>query len=237
MNNTLDFYKIANQFEYPKKLWNIEILDELLDVLNIKENDKILDIGCGNGKFVYLCNKKAKAIGIDIISEPWMNLISSKYCYTYDSLKNVKFNYTFNKITFIKSYDMCKNDITHIEHLFNANCSFFIIERSSDDVISKIFNEMFYLLLNHLCKIKLNFNTMQLDYEKYVKIKKIIIYENYLTRKKLIDRIIHYSPLLWFYINGQIALNDLKSFVNDNLKYYSDYKFKCKYDVYKKFNY
>lgn len=44
----------------------LELTDELLSLYPIKENSKILDIGCGSGVSVdYLLNKQFKAIGID----------------------------------------------------------------------------------------------------------------------------------------------------------------------------
>lgn len=53
---TLDFLKEGKEFMYPERKLDLENIIE--NILKLKPNGKILDVGCGDGLFLFLCKKK-----------------------------------------------------------------------------------------------------------------------------------------------------------------------------------
>jgi len=53
---TLDFLNMGQEFMYPKRR---RVLQDIVDcIASIKVGGSILDVGCGDGHFLYLCSKK-----------------------------------------------------------------------------------------------------------------------------------------------------------------------------------
>jgi ubiquinone/menaquinone biosynthesis C-methylase UbiE len=54
---SLDFLKKGQEFMYPERR---RTLQDIVDrMISIKPNGRILDVGCGDGHFLYLCKKKS----------------------------------------------------------------------------------------------------------------------------------------------------------------------------------
>jgi len=76
-------------YTYGEINWDTAI--KVLEEFNIKDNDILCDLGCGNGKIVFLANSKykIKSVGIDIINNfiKISNIIKKKL-----DLKNIYFS-------------------------------------------------------------------------------------------------------------------------------------------------
>ncbi len=75
------FNIVAKHYDnYFLKDWFIKALKKTINTLNITENSRILDIGCGTGNLLYLLereNKNLELYGIDI-SEKMLNIAKNK---------------------------------------------------------------------------------------------------------------------------------------------------------------
>lgn len=109
--------KIEEFFDKKATLWDINIdhdlnkINNLLDEINIKENDDILDVGAGTGIITPLLNNRSKheVIAIDI-SKKMIEIAKNKYkdnqnlVFLNDDFYNFKYDHKFNKIIFFDSY-------------------------------------------------------------------------------------------------------------------------------------
>lgn len=98
---------------------DIDFFNECIDVLKLHNIKTVLDISCGKGQFVSLCNQNnIESYGIDPISN------NSKHVFvgTYDSIinnSNLLSGYKFDCITVHNTLHGKHHDVLELEKLFN----------------------------------------------------------------------------------------------------------------------
>lgn len=146
-----DYNIIAREFSITRKrVWN-----ELYDLVNkyVQNNQKILDIGCGNGRlFSILKNKNIEYLGIDN-SKELINIAQEKY----KNFKNSKFKVKdLLEINYNKKFDLIFL-IAVLQHI------------PSEELRIKALKSIKKALKPNSFLIMLNWNLFQKDKIKYVK--------------------------------------------------------------------
>lgn len=123
-NTTKDYIKTINgkhkseiyseyYIPYPLKLYPYSSHKIILDLLNKKDNQKILDVGCGDGLFAEHLSERNYLVGVDFIPESENTLKNFKSYFQYDLNNGLPENLNHeSKFDYILFMDI-------LEHLFN----------------------------------------------------------------------------------------------------------------------
>ena len=128
-------------YYYNEKFWSKVVLD-FIEYYNLKDGDRILDIGCGKGFMLYdfkKANSKLEIVGIDISKYAIDNSKEEikKYLKVGDAKKLNFSDKSFDlviSITTIHNLDLreCKNSLKEIERVSKKN-KFITVDAFSDD--------------------------------------------------------------------------------------------------------
>lgn len=90
----------------------------VMEFLDLKKDTKILDLGCGVGRYIPLITKKTKRLTSSDLSEEMLDIIKAKYpmiqCIQSDMTKKLPFkNGTFDKV-------LCTQAIKHVKDIWKT---------------------------------------------------------------------------------------------------------------------
>lgn len=135
------------------------VLKKMIETANLKQNQKIYDLGCGDGRFLFYAEKKSKTIGIgyEIALLPYLLAQTKKIFFNYKSkvfLKNfmtadisdadVIFCYLFPVIVvqvMEKAKKECKSGTLVISNTFKAEgfVPYQIYEKNKENHLPNIY--------------------------------------------------------------------------------------------------
>ncbi len=120
------FDRIARYYDFPLIKWFFTIAQKkVISHLSIKENSKILDVGCGTGNFLLTLEKKYKTIklyGIDI-SKEMLRVAENKLkrsTLLINSAEGMKFKNEFDYIFSTEAFHHFSNPEKATNNFYNA---------------------------------------------------------------------------------------------------------------------
>ena len=117
------------------------ITEQIIDKLNIKKTDKILDVGCGNGRFakVFIDKGAYEITGLDLNRKPNINICPINFTYIQDTiftniLNKEKFDIIWFMGSFYLHYELgYYNTIKRAKHLLSDTGKIILVDEVRRD--------------------------------------------------------------------------------------------------------